>query len=196
MNQTYSYKVGSSAPDAQISVEAYYRHTYTMKWLTRSYKPSNEDVIKRDTGLFVDWKQCSVIYSTENLSDFDDVLRLYRNDFSQDHLATQLHVLRSNLPSAAENEKGGAKSNIIKLLQFLSPRESQLYSMVIQVAKSILIMPATNAVSERSFSALRCLKTWLRSTVNQSRLNWYMILHIHCDSWSWLLLPMKLSVET
>ena len=142
-------------------------------------------MIKRDTGLFVDWKQCSVIYSTVNLSDFDGVLRLYRNDFNKDHLATQLHVLCSNLPSEVENEKGGAKlKSIIKLLQFLSPRESQLYSMVIQVAKSILIMPATNAVSEGSFSALRCLKTWLRSTVNQSRLNWYMILHIHCDSWT------------
>ena len=40
-------------------------------------------------------------------------------------------------------------------------------------------VPATNAVSERSLSALRCLKTWLRSTMNQSRLNWCMILHIH-----------------
>lgn len=56
-----------------------------------------------------------------------------------------------------------------------------MYSMVMQVAKLIVIMPATNAVSERSFSALRCLKTWIRSTMNQSRLNWCLILHIHCD---------------
>ena len=56
-----------------------------------------------------------------------------------------------------------------------------MYSMVMQVAKLIAIMPATNAVSERSFSALRCLKTWIRSSMNQSRLNWCLILHIHCD---------------
>lgn len=37
-------------------------------------------------------------------------------------------------------------------------------------------MPATNAVSERSFSALRRLKTWLRTTTTQSRL---MLLHTH-----------------
>ena len=42
-------------------------------------------------------------------------------------------------------------------------------------------MPATNAVSERSFSALRRMKTWLRSTMHQTRLNWCMILHIHSD---------------
>jgi len=56
-----------------------------------------------------------------------------------------------------------------------------MYSMVMQVAKLIVIMPATNAVSERSFNALKCLKTWIRSIMNQSRLNWCLILHIHCD---------------
>ena len=50
-----------------------------------------------------------------------------------------------------------------------------------KLMKIILIMPATNAISERSFRALRCMKTWLRSTMNQTRLNWCMILHIHND---------------
>ena len=40
-------------------------------------------------------------------------------------------------------------------------------------------MPATNAVSERSASAMRRVKTYLRSTMTQSRLNNIMVLHIH-----------------
>ena len=40
-------------------------------------------------------------------------------------------------------------------------------------------MPATNAVSERSFSSMRRLKSYLRSTINQSRLNHVMILHLN-----------------
>ncbi len=40
-------------------------------------------------------------------------------------------------------------------------------------------MPATNASSERSFSALRRIKTYLRSTMKQERLNYLMLLHIH-----------------
>ena len=40
-------------------------------------------------------------------------------------------------------------------------------------------MPATNAVSERSASAVRRLKTYLRSTMTQCRLNNVMVLHIH-----------------
>jgi len=42
-------------------------------------------------------------------------------------------------------------------------------------------MPATNALSERSFSALRRLKTYLRSTTTNSRLNNMLTLHIHKD---------------
>jgi len=56
-----------------------------------------------------------------------------------------------------------------------------MYSMVMQVAKLSLCLPPMLSVSERSFSALKCLKTWIRSTMNQSRLNWCLILHIHCD---------------
>ena len=40
-------------------------------------------------------------------------------------------------------------------------------------------MPASNTTSERSFSALRCIKTYLRSTMGQERLNNLMSLHIH-----------------
>ena len=48
---------------------------------------------------------------------------------------------------------------IIQFLQQLNSAQRQLYT---EVLKLILVMPATNAVSERTFSALRRLKTWLR----------------------------------
>ena len=40
-------------------------------------------------------------------------------------------------------------------------------------------MPATNVVSERSFSAMRRLYTYLRTNMGSSRLNNAMVLHIH-----------------
>ena len=43
----------------------------------------------------------------------------------------------------------------------------------------ILVMPSTNAVSERSFSSLRRVKTYLRSRMTQERLNNCMILTVH-----------------
>ena len=40
-------------------------------------------------------------------------------------------------------------------------------------------MPATNAMSERSFSALRQLKSYLQATMTQTRLNSILVLYIH-----------------
>ena len=42
-------------------------------------------------------------------------------------------------------------------------------------------MPATNAVSKRSFSAMKGLKTYLRSTTSDCRLNHLMVLHVRKD---------------
>ena len=43
-------------------------------------------------------------------------------------------------------------------------------------------MPATNAVSEINFSSMRRLKSYLRSTINQSWLNHVMILHLYKEN--------------
>ena len=43
-------------------------------------------------------------------------------------------------------------------------------------------MPATNATSERSFSALRRVKNYSRTTMLQERLNYVMPLHVPRES--------------
>ena len=53
--------------------------------------------------------------------------------------------------------------------------------MVCLAFQLLLVMPETNATSERSFSALRRIKTYLRSTMSQARLNHLMVLHYHQD---------------
>ena len=54
-------------------------------------------------------------------------------------------------------------------------------SQVFMVVKLLLLASCTNAVSERSCSVLRRVKTYLRNTMSQSRLNHCMILNIHKD---------------
>ncbi len=58
--------------------------------------------------------------------------------------------------------------------------QRDLLCEVCTVMKLVLIMPATNASSERSFSALRRVKNYL-SPMGQERLNHLMILHVHKD---------------
>ena len=43
----------------------------------------------------------------------------------------------------------------------------------------LLVIPAANATSERTFSALRRVKTYLRSTMTQTRMNNLITLHVH-----------------
>ena len=61
----------------------------------------------------------------------------------------------------------------------LSVSERSAFSDVWKVLKLLLVLPATNATSERSFSALRRLKTYLRTTMTQERLNNLMVLYVH-----------------
>ena len=63
-------------------------------------------------------------------------------------------------------------------LQQLPSAEKSLLNEVILVMKLVLVMPATNATSERSFSAMRYVKSYLQSTMKQERL---MILRIRKD---------------
>ena len=42
-----------------------------------------------------------------------------------------------------------------------------------------MIMPATNSTSERSFSAMRRVKSYLRSTMTQEKMYNLMILNVH-----------------
>ena len=73
------------------------------------------------------------------------------------------------------------KKTYILFSSILSAGEKLLMSNAVTLGKLILVMPATDATSERSFSALRRVKTYLRGTMRQDRLNYTMTLHTHKD---------------
>ncbi|KAF0301867.1 Zinc finger MYM-type protein 1 [Amphibalanus amphitrite] len=56
---------------------------------------------------------------------------------------------------------------------------SSLFSEVMTLLRLLVTVPASSAASERSFSALRRLKTWLRGTMGQRRLNAVAVCHVH-----------------
>ena len=89
----------------------------------------------------------------------------------------QLGVLSSNIYS---NSAQDLKS-ILQYLQNLSEAQRLLLSEVCTLASLVIVMPATNAASKRSFSSLRRLKSYLRSTMTQTRLNNLMVLHVHSN---------------
>ena len=60
--------------------------------------------------------------------------------------------------------------NIAEALSSQTQKE-RLDREVCVLTSLILVMPVPNAVSERSFSALRRIKSYLRATMSQERLN-------------------------
>ena len=106
--------------------------------------------------------------------EFEFVTNFYKDDIDPDQLKLQLDVMSSNIPPESEN-----LNSIIRFLRELSEPQKELVSQVCTLASLVLVMPATNAVSERSFSCLRRVKSYLRSTMTQNRLNNVMVLHVH-----------------
>ncbi len=69
-------------------------------------------------------------------------------------------------------------SDAVGILKGMSPELRGEYSEVEKLVRLLLVSPASSAEAERSFSALRRLKTWLRSTMTQLRLNSLAVCHV------------------
>ena len=65
-------------------------------------------------------------------------------------------------------------NDLVTFLTSLDSSRRKLLREISTLRKPLLFMPPTNAVGERSFSALKRVKTYLRSTMGDSRLNHLM----------------------
>ncbi|XP_045210891.2 uncharacterized protein LOC123562315 [Mercenaria mercenaria] len=113
-----------------------------------------------------------------NYSDeFMFVTQFYEKDINKDSLKVQLETLKTYF---AQQDSGSINlSDIFEYLRKLKPPMRSIYSEVVTLVKILLVIPATNATSERTFSALRRIKTYLRSSMTQARLNSLMTMHVH-----------------
>ena len=57
-----------------------------------------------------------------------------------------------------------------------------LFPLVEHLIRLMLLCPVSSCTAERSFSALRRLKNWLRSTMTQRRLNAVSVCHVNKDT--------------
>ena len=99
-----------------------------------------------------------------------DLQSFYGDDFDKQRLDTQLQMLATFY---ANKDKPSIKE-IVEDLKSKSSVEQTYFSEVMKLVKLILVMPATNAVSKRSASALHCIKTYLRASMTQLRMNKYL----------------------
>lgn len=115
-------------------------------------------------------------------AEIDFVTSFYGDDLQPENLRAQLVTFGLEFQRTCDDSD--LKPTIFDIKKYfcsLTKTQRDLLCQVCTVLKLVLIMPATNATSERSFSALRRVKTYLRNTMGQERLNHLMVLHVHKD---------------
>ena len=123
-----------------------------------------------------------ILLKAANGEDYNDELEFitnfYGDDLDRATLKAQL-VIFSTTMMERKCDRKYALSDIITYFKECTPANQTLLSEVCTLMRLLLVMPATNATSERSFSTLRRIKSYLRSTMSQERVNHLMILHVY-----------------
>lgn len=111
----------------------------------------------------------AVLLNAEN----NDILSKYK-ELDSKSLMIQLQMFKHQNKYNSVFEATGCLRDMV-------PEVRRLYDQVERLIRLLLISPASSSEAERSFSSLRRLKTWLRSTMTQTRLNSVAVCHTHQD---------------
>lgn len=161
------------------SVELYFRQQYyevidTLSGeLVRRFDQPNFKVV-RDIE--------SVLIKATNGEEFtitDAMINMYEHDLDFGRLNTQLKMLH-DVPDKAKIKRVTKVDTICQLFND-DPVLKRMLGQIDRLLMLYLVIPVTTATAERSFSTLRRLKTYLRSTMTQPRLNHCLLLHVFKD---------------
>jgi hypothetical protein len=96
------------------------------------------------------------------------------------HPHLNLRQLKNDLMQLKTQNISGTIAAIIAWFQEFDIREAT-YRSIYEAVATFLVLPTTTASCERSFSGLRRVKTYLRSTMGQERLNSMILSSAHLD---------------
>ena len=113
----------------------------------------------------------------------DKIKSLYSSDLNIDRLILHLNMLpdlikRYSAVLGSEIKKVTSVCTICDAMNNI-PSTKDLFSEVNNLLQLFLTVPVTTATSERTFSSLRRVKSYLRTTMTQERLNHLLLLYCH-----------------
>ena len=108
--------------------------------------------------------------STEGVKE---IVQHFKDDLIEPDLLTELRMLKNVFADKSPFTFGAFKETIAHY--------SSIFPQTCRLLQLLLVTPATSATAERSFSSLRHVKTYLRMTMRQDRLNHLMMIYIHKD---------------
>ena len=131
--------------------------------------------------MFIRTIECILIDSAngKNVSVPIKVKSLYKDDIDMEKLSLHLKMLpdaiKSSSPCIVEVTRIKTICDVFNECQGVK----KLLTEVDKLLKLFLTIPVTTATAERSFSALKRIKTYLRNSMSQQRLNHCLLLHVH-----------------
>ena len=125
-----------------------------------------------------------MVSDVENGNIDETLLKFYAKDLDGKKLLRQIAMLPdlvNEIKKTSPYDHLKSVTNVRVLADILktSPLTLAMFSEVHKLVRIFLTIPVTTATAERSFSALRRLKTYLRSTMTQEKLNNVVLLHCH-----------------
>ncbi|XP_078490135.1 52 kDa repressor of the inhibitor of the protein kinase-like [Ciona intestinalis] len=115
---------------------------------------------------------------TTDFTAVDELVNLYKADLTDDVQET----FHSEITFWQNKWKNSDVDSLpVDILTSLASANPQFFPNIHTLLKIIATLPVTTSSSERSFSKLKLLKTYLRSTMGQERLNGLALLAVHRD---------------
>ena len=107
------------------------------------------------------------------------VCDVFKNDLNPTNLQVQLE----QFDNLFQDKPNFLNNTLVEILSTFGKNKSQkmLLSDVVKLAILFLVMPATNASSERTFSGMKKIKTYLHNSTTNNCLNHCMVVHVHLE---------------
>lgn len=129
-------------------------------------------------GMIMYSKMESLVQTALNAQDFSTLLSEvsdFYDDIQKSRLETELRMLPDICPASR------SVTEAVNQFRTKSKEVRLLFKEVERLFHFLLVVPASSSTAERSFSALKRLKSYLRTTMSQERLNHVTLLHVHKD---------------
>lgn len=166
---------------AQTPAE-YYRRTITIPVLDHLISEIDRRFSEHHKRALLGLNLIPSIMAQKPLNEVQKLLKpleeLYKEDLEDDSFMSELS--QWYLKWKSESETHGVQA-LPKSLAFTVPQCSSYFSNTQILLRILCTLPVTSCSSERSFSALKRVKTNIRSTMTNQRLTSLTLLHVHHD---------------
>ena len=180
-----SRRIDNGTPPSVQSAKEYHR-MLLFQLVDNILESINSWLHQKNIQFYVDAEELILSSANKPLESLEDRVAFARriaavcDHFGSDLDPRSLRLQLEMLHDLMDGKSANSLSNIMAALLTLDPAK-RLYSELSKLITLLLVIPATSATAERTFSCVRRLKTYLCSTISQPRLNHLLLLHRHQD---------------